>query len=259
MGFIGLEDTEILDDEAVEENIDEVKDYGARLKDFRLRLGDYDPRDLSPSPWLGELNELNIDWDKLFVYMPGLKRLGLTKVPLLSCHIPRTLKAYSDFVEPPDEWNEVPGFGERSQDAYAVFNAFSTLKDLSIDINHYVHDETSDRSRIQTTLHVINPGKCTRNGVRRNELAPLLEQVKQKHPSLALAMRITGRHGNMFDRIATLALDWRPRYRGQPLFYDMNGSEDAAFEMGSDVSIYSLSGSEYYSMSDEEGAAMDED
>ncbi|KAF4044164.1 hypothetical protein GN244_ATG03439 [Phytophthora infestans] len=229
MGFIGLEDTEILDDEAVEENIDEVKDYGARLKDFRLRLGDYDPRDLSPSPWLGELNELNIDWDKF------------------------------DFVEPPDEWNEVPGFGERSQDAYAVFNAFSTLKDLSIDINHYVHDETSNRSRIQTTLHVINPGKCTRNGVRRNELAPLLEQVKQKHPSLALAMRITGRHGNMFDRIATLALDWRPRYRGQPLFYDMNGSEDAAFEMGSDVSIYSLSGSEYYSMSDEEGAAMDED
>ncbi|KAI9986922.1 hypothetical protein PInf_025891 [Phytophthora infestans] len=167
MGFIGLEDTEILDDEAVEENIDEVKDYGARLKDFRLRLGDYDPRDLSPSP--------------------------------------------------------------------------------------------CNRSRIQTTLHVINPGKCTRNGVRRNELAPLLELVKQKHPSLALAMRITGRHGNMFDRIATLALDWRPRYRGQPLFYDMNGSEDAAFEMGSDVSIYSLSGSEYYSMSDEEGAAMDED
>ncbi|EGZ14138.1 hypothetical protein PHYSODRAFT_458067, partial [Phytophthora sojae] len=44
----------------------------------------------------GELDDVNIDWDRLFGYMPWIKRLDLTKVPLLSRHLPRILVAASN-------------------------------------------------------------------------------------------------------------------------------------------------------------------
>ncbi|KAE9354761.1 hypothetical protein PF008_g4373 [Phytophthora fragariae] len=99
--YQGLED--FAGPEDIEDILEEINEYGAPVRDFRLRLGPYepslgvhDPRHFhfrEPEP--GELDQLNIDWDTMFSYMPGLKRLDLTEVSLLSRHIPQILEVVS--------------------------------------------------------------------------------------------------------------------------------------------------------------------
>ncbi|KAL4162910.1 hypothetical protein PRNP1_003442 [Phytophthora ramorum] len=77
--------------EDAEYAIEEIKAYGAPVRDFRLRLGPYepsqgpyDPRHFELRPTiLGDVEDLDINWSTMFESMPGLKRLDLTMVSIL--------------------------------------------------------------------------------------------------------------------------------------------------------------------------------
>lgn len=45
----------------------------------------------------------------------------------------------------------------------------------------------------------------------RDELMPLLEAVREKHPSMGLRVRIYERKDNIFSRIDSISLKWHPK------------------------------------------------
>ncbi|KAL4139669.1 hypothetical protein PRIC2_003164 [Phytophthora ramorum] len=100
--YLALEDFAAPED--AEYAIEEIKAYGAPVRDFRLRLGPYepsqgpyDPRHFELRPTiLGDVEDLNINWSTMFESMPGLKRLDLTMVSILSEHLPDILEAATE-------------------------------------------------------------------------------------------------------------------------------------------------------------------
>ncbi|ETI55915.1 hypothetical protein F443_01454 [Phytophthora nicotianae P1569] len=97
---------ELLDTVEAQEFDEIVADFGqdeAAIRDFSLGLGPYEPcegpydrRNFYPhEPDLGDLDRAALDWDALFGCMSGLKRLDLSRIPLLSRHLPNILIAAS--------------------------------------------------------------------------------------------------------------------------------------------------------------------
>ncbi|KAG2808004.1 hypothetical protein PC112_g17156 [Phytophthora cactorum] len=71
---------------------------GISVNDLRIRLGDYDgDRYFTTPTGPGNLENVDIQWKSWFRFLPGLKRLDLAKIPLLSKHIVEILEAAATY------------------------------------------------------------------------------------------------------------------------------------------------------------------
>ncbi|KAG7387368.1 hypothetical protein PHYPSEUDO_014392 [Phytophthora pseudosyringae] len=112
--------------------------------------------------------------------------------------------------------------------------------------------------RAKPLLYIVNPyelkvSRLWSKPYMRDNLRPMLEAVKAKHPSLHLSISMFGRAGDKFNRIDTLTLDWRPQEgeRKRDLFFDY-AEEQAERDTYLDASRYEIV-SENEGDEDEEG------
>ncbi|KAG7396623.1 hypothetical protein PHYBOEH_001997 [Phytophthora boehmeriae] len=63
----------------------------------------------------------------------------------------------------------------------------------------------------------------------RDELKPLMEQVKAMHPGLSINASVIGHVGDSFKCVETIVISWRPEDSNRELFMDIH-DDDAEFE-----------------------------
>ncbi|KAF4028791.1 hypothetical protein GN244_ATG19513 [Phytophthora infestans] len=87
----------------------------------------------------------------------------------------------------------------------------------------------------------------------RDQLRPMLEAVKVKHPSLSVNVSLFGREEDKFNRMETLTLSWRPedKKRKNELFFD-DPEEQAERDTYVDATRYEI-------ISDDEGDDEEEE
>ncbi|KAK1931116.1 hypothetical protein P3T76_013305 [Phytophthora citrophthora] len=76
----------------------QVSTRGAAVRDLRVRIGKKKKYSYSENSLLltKETEQLQVDWSAVLTKIPGMKRLDLKLVPLLSKHLPELLKAAGD-------------------------------------------------------------------------------------------------------------------------------------------------------------------
>ncbi|GMF27646.1 unnamed protein product [Phytophthora lilii] len=105
--------------------------------------------------------------------------------------------------------------GGHQRSRFAVPSFYAVIVDLLKLLSEISEEALGAAFYQKPQIYIANPYKSRVDRswcepYMRNELKPLLEAVKEKHPSLGLGVHLLGLKENRFSRIDFITLNWRP-------------------------------------------------